>query len=162
MAFHRPGSYAALFGIDTDNQWKIGGWSTGAVSYCILHEGNSFALISGYHLQAGSRNIYSAGFFQASMVTGGATANQGVVNGAISLAATQTYQCNAGSTITAITMVAGQVGRILVSSAGAINITAAGVHWSVGSPAWGLAFTVVNIFTHDGNTFWCTTTPFNS
>ena len=40
MAFHRPGSYAAYFGLDTDNQWKVGGWSAGAVAYVLLHSGN--------------------------------------------------------------------------------------------------------------------------
>ena len=30
MSFHRPGSYAAYFGIDTDNQFAVGGWSAGA------------------------------------------------------------------------------------------------------------------------------------
>lgn len=30
MAFHRPGVYAAYFGLDTDNQWAVGGWSAGA------------------------------------------------------------------------------------------------------------------------------------
>lgn len=40
MTFHRPSSYAAFFGIDTDNNWKVGGWSMGAVSYKIWHEGN--------------------------------------------------------------------------------------------------------------------------
>jgi hypothetical protein len=36
MGFHRHGAYAAHFGLDTDNQWKVGGWSMGAVSYRIL------------------------------------------------------------------------------------------------------------------------------
>jgi hypothetical protein len=40
MTFHRPGAYAAFFGLDTDNKWKVGGWSMGAFSYEILHAGN--------------------------------------------------------------------------------------------------------------------------
>lgn len=43
MTFHRPDAYASYLGIDTDNQWKIGGWSAGAVAYKLWHEGN-FAL----------------------------------------------------------------------------------------------------------------------
>lgn len=39
MSFHRPSSYAAHIGIDTDNFWKVGGWSAGGVSYKIWHEG---------------------------------------------------------------------------------------------------------------------------
>ena len=30
MSFHRPGNYAAYFGIDTDNNFAVGGWSAGA------------------------------------------------------------------------------------------------------------------------------------
>ena len=36
IALHRHGVYALHFGLDTDNQVKIGGWSMGAVSYRIL------------------------------------------------------------------------------------------------------------------------------
>jgi hypothetical protein len=39
-SFHRPGSFAAYFGIDTDNKWKVGGWSMGAVAYELWHSGN--------------------------------------------------------------------------------------------------------------------------
>ena len=45
VSFYRfGGSYAAHFGIDTDNQWKVGGWSMGANSYRLLHEGNAFTI----------------------------------------------------------------------------------------------------------------------
>jgi hypothetical protein len=30
MSFHRPGNYAAYFGLDTDNNFAVGGWSAGA------------------------------------------------------------------------------------------------------------------------------------
>jgi hypothetical protein len=40
VAFNRPGAFAAYFGLDTDNNWKIGGWSYGANSYRIWHENN--------------------------------------------------------------------------------------------------------------------------
>jgi hypothetical protein len=30
MAFHRPAAFAAYFGLDTDNQFAVGGWSYGA------------------------------------------------------------------------------------------------------------------------------------
>lgn len=51
LTFHRPGVFAAALGIDTDNQLKYGGWSNGAVSYRVWHEGNlsptSFAPAAG-------------------------------------------------------------------------------------------------------------------
>lgn len=40
MTFHRPGSFAAYFGLHTDNTWRVGGWSMGAAAYRLWHEGN--------------------------------------------------------------------------------------------------------------------------
>ncbi len=40
MAFHRPGAYAAYFGLGNDNNWRVGGWSMGATSFRLWHEGN--------------------------------------------------------------------------------------------------------------------------
>lgn len=40
MVFNRAGTYAAFFGLDTDNKLKVGGYSMGAVAYEILHTGN--------------------------------------------------------------------------------------------------------------------------
>ncbi len=39
IAFHRPGAYAANFGLDTDNNFKVGGWSMGG-PYTLWHAGN--------------------------------------------------------------------------------------------------------------------------
>lgn len=47
MAFHRAGTHAAYFGIDTDNQFKVGGWSMGNNAYKIWHDGNAIASIVG-------------------------------------------------------------------------------------------------------------------
>ncbi|NIF20566.1 pyocin knob domain-containing protein [Candidatus Pantoea multigeneris] len=41
MVFIRDGAYATLFGIDADNQLKIGGWSNGANSYVIWSQKNT-------------------------------------------------------------------------------------------------------------------------
>jgi hypothetical protein len=60
MAFHRPGSFAANFGIDTDVFWKVGGWSMGGVAHKLFHEGvcpnnsNYFRLTSGVMLVFGT------------------------------------------------------------------------------------------------------------
>ncbi|WP_218103730.1 pyocin knob domain-containing protein [Paenibacillus hemerocallicola] len=40
MTFHRQGSHAVHFGLDTDNQLKVGGWSVGGNAYQIWHAGN--------------------------------------------------------------------------------------------------------------------------
>ena len=36
ISFHRPGAYAAYFGLDTDNVWRVGGWSAGANAYRLI------------------------------------------------------------------------------------------------------------------------------
>ena len=41
MTFIRNGAFGACFGLDTDNQWRVGGWSYGNVSYRVIHEGVS-------------------------------------------------------------------------------------------------------------------------
>ena len=40
MCFHRPDQHAVFFGIDEDNQLKIGGWSAGNLAHLIYHSGN--------------------------------------------------------------------------------------------------------------------------
>ena len=40
IGFHRPGQFATFFGIDVDNQLKIGGWSLGANAYRVWTELN--------------------------------------------------------------------------------------------------------------------------
>lgn len=35
MCFHRPGAFAAYLGLDTDNNWCVGGWSYGGNRYYI-------------------------------------------------------------------------------------------------------------------------------
>jgi len=58
MSFLRDGQFGAHFGIDTDNQWKVGGWSMGAAAYRVIHEGvtnwNCPGQVSGNSLTTGS------------------------------------------------------------------------------------------------------------
>jgi hypothetical protein len=56
MTFHRPGSFAAYLGIDTDNVLAYGGWSLGATRNVIWHSGNDGSgsgldadLVDGWH-----------------------------------------------------------------------------------------------------------------
>jgi hypothetical protein len=39
MSFHRPGIFAVNMGLDTDNQFKIGGWSAGGTDNFVLQFG---------------------------------------------------------------------------------------------------------------------------
>lgn len=36
IAFHRPGYYAAHFGLDSDNIWRVGGWSMGGGAWRLV------------------------------------------------------------------------------------------------------------------------------
>lgn len=51
MQFQRAGQYALFIGLDTDNKFKIGGYSMGANAYEFWHQGNfnpaNYALLSG-------------------------------------------------------------------------------------------------------------------
>lgn len=58
QTFHRPGSFAAQFGLDTDNQWKVGGWSMGDVAYNLIHSGN---LGTGLTFSSGALNCTVSG-----------------------------------------------------------------------------------------------------
>ncbi|MDD4877209.1 MAG: tail fiber domain-containing protein, partial [Dehalococcoidales bacterium] len=40
LTFHRPGAYAINFGLDTNNQLSVGGWSMGANTYKVWHAAN--------------------------------------------------------------------------------------------------------------------------
>jgi hypothetical protein len=42
MSFHRPGAYAINMGLDTDNAFKIGGWSMGSIRFTINTAGQVF------------------------------------------------------------------------------------------------------------------------
>lgn len=60
LAFHRTGSWAGYFGLDTDNVWKVGGWSYGAVAHTLWHSGNDG---SGTGLDADLLDGYQASAF---------------------------------------------------------------------------------------------------
>lgn len=62
LAFHRPNNRAVYFGLDTDNQLKLGGWSLGATAYTMWHSGNDGSgsgldadLLDGEHASAFAR-----------------------------------------------------------------------------------------------------------
>ena len=44
ITFHRVGAYAAYFGLDTDNQWAVGGWSAGAARQIIALDTNTLTM----------------------------------------------------------------------------------------------------------------------
>lgn len=74
ISFNHAFSFAAYFGLDTDNQWKVGGWSYGAVSYKLLHEGNSFTIDGSGNLSAGAHNVTAANLTTGGAVNAGSVA----------------------------------------------------------------------------------------
>jgi len=151
MTFHRTGSFASGFGLDIDNKWKVGGWSMGANAYQILHEQNSF-VVSSTSLSAGAK------FVTANAFSGGYT-YLGSYNGALDPQTFQTFGMTPGSTITAITRIAGQVFRILVNGSGPI-ILPSYVKLASGT-VWGTTQSIVSLWT-DGAIIWATVTPFST
>ena len=57
LCFHRPGVFAAYMGLDSDNQFKVGGWSMGANSYTLLHTGNAFGYAQTWQNVTASRAV---------------------------------------------------------------------------------------------------------
>ena len=74
LQFHRPNSFAAYFGLDSDNQFKIGGYSYGNASYPILHSANynSYAPTLGGSGAYGTWNINITGTAAAATTVAGA------------------------------------------------------------------------------------------
>ncbi|WP_313481521.1 pyocin knob domain-containing protein [Atlantibacter hermannii] len=48
VEFERGGQYGCFIGLDTDNKFKIGGWSMGNVAYEFYHQGNTVVDGNGY------------------------------------------------------------------------------------------------------------------
>ena len=79
MVFHRPASFAGKFGLDTDNQWKVGGWSYGNTSYRIIHEGLNSINMSGASATFGSTIASSLQSNGTSNLNGNVNINNGVL-----------------------------------------------------------------------------------
>jgi hypothetical protein len=66
ISFHRPNIYAVNMGLDTDNQFKIGGWSGGATDHFVLNFGTGLYVSAARANTAQStsdgrfRNIYTS------------------------------------------------------------------------------------------------------
>jgi hypothetical protein len=59
IAFHRHGAYASYFGIDTDNKWRVGGWSMSGASYEVITDGQAQTLSNKTHLSSVWRYPYA-------------------------------------------------------------------------------------------------------
>lgn len=84
----------------------------------------------------------------------------GAYSGALDFRTCQTFGVAAGSSISAMTAVAGQICRIIVAGSGLISVPAV-VRWAAGNPLWGTTYTIVTFWT-DGSSYWGTTMPFNT
>ncbi|WP_174907977.1 tail fiber domain-containing protein [Burkholderia diffusa] len=82
VQFHREGNFAAYFGLDTDNYWKVGGRSMGANAYRIVHEGIDGATLGGWLQLNGAKVVYLPNYGYLSQggagVSTGAGGNVGV------------------------------------------------------------------------------------
>jgi len=79
ITFHRPGAFAAHFGIDTDSVFRVGGWSFGNASYRVLlgdaYNNNSTILTTG---QINSGQLVNS---DASVYGGGQVCRSGLAFG---------------------------------------------------------------------------------
>lgn len=68
MTFHRAGHYAVRFGLDTDNQLSVGGWSMAPHSYPLIHTGNHH-LLHPYFVSASKIDLAVANGIWTSLFT---------------------------------------------------------------------------------------------
>ena len=164
MGFHRVGYFAAGLGIDTDNQWRVGGWSMGAASYRLLHEGNSFVIDVNGNLNAGGRalvNINSVWTLyerEAKLALGNVAAGTTALNWANGLiTATVTA---AGASFSHQNLPSGVVGYLVVDLTNPGVATSAaslfpGVKWPGGVASFPLTASgrdLITLMCHDGAT----------
>jgi hypothetical protein len=147
IGFNRWGSFAAVLGIDTDNQWKVGGWSMGAASYVILHEANSFT-ISPTALTT-TKNVNVAGLTASGSVNatnviagpGDVYANRGTNTGVFLAGSDGTsYLQNDGSKFLLVGRNLTAVGSVAINTYDAPSIpfqVATAADWSLGMSAYG-------------------------
>jgi hypothetical protein len=69
MSFHRPGNYAINMGLDTDNSFKIGGWSQGGTPYFQMNTSGHMILPSQPTINGSCTNTAGAGGFANSFST---------------------------------------------------------------------------------------------
>jgi hypothetical protein len=147
MAVERSGQFAAYFGIDIDNQWKVGGWSYGTNAHVIMHGGNSFVGMGTATLDAGAKNITTTGNVAASVL---AAKNVnltsyaiGSVSGAVTAdwnnGSTQSATLTGATTITPANIPVGNILRLTIFANG-------------NTLAWGGSVTWQNNVTPDPNT----------
>ena len=48
MSFHRAGAYAVNLGLDSDNVWRLGGWSAGASRIAVNMSGQIYGAAYGW------------------------------------------------------------------------------------------------------------------
>jgi Chaperone of endosialidase len=110
ICFHRPGQFAAYFGLDSDNVWRVGGWSYGeGTAYAIWHSGNhnpgAYLPLSGGTISGGlwvtgtvtgASAVHSGQNFQSNGVNAVLAASGGTVYLRPHGAANAAYECTYG------------------------------------------------------------------
>jgi hypothetical protein len=86
MSFHRPGHFAAYFGLDSDNELKFGGWSHGATKYPIFHAGRTCQPNLDNTVNLGSASFRFGNVFAGSGVVNSSDAALKVARGELSAA----------------------------------------------------------------------------
>jgi hypothetical protein len=118
LNFIRPGRFGANFGLDTDNQWAVGGGSMGAFRYRVVHEGVSNVSLPGTLQTVGGITSTGGGLAVVGQITGNgyfASANANVFIGPNASVAGNVYLRPSGVNST--------TGQAILSSAGVLSTT---------------------------------------
>ena len=74
MTFHRPGAFACYFGLENDNQLRVGGWSYGGNSYVVHTDSNGGRCYSWVNFN-GTGTVAIRASFNVSSITDNGTGN---------------------------------------------------------------------------------------
>lgn len=165
MSFHRVGYWASGLGIDTDNQWRVGGWSMGANSYRLLHEGNAFVIDVNGNLNPAGRAIVNINSVwtlyerEGKVALGNVSAAGTGLNWAAGGLITATITA-AGASFSHQNLPSGVVGYLVVSLtnggvASSVSSLLPGVKWPGGAAVYSLTASgrdEITLRCHDGAT----------
>ncbi|ODA95556.1 hypothetical protein BFX40_23640 [Mesorhizobium sp. SEMIA 3007] len=124
MTFDRNGTFAANFGIDTDNDLKIGGFSMGANAYKVMHENLTTGTFAGTYTFSGAATFGSSITAASNITTAGSfTANTSFLSSSIN--AVVANNGGTGAVYLRPNGAGSTTGQVQISSSGAVAINGA-------------------------------------
>lgn len=123
LTFDRNGTFAANFGLDTDNVLKVGGFSMGANAYNVMHENLASGTFAGTYTFSGAATFSNVLTVAGNITTGGsAIANTSFISSATNVVLASS---GPGFVILRPNGSGSTTGQMIVASTGAVTVNGA-------------------------------------